>query len=96
VAAAAALADKRLQPLLSLWTRGVLLAAGGWAFAEDRRHWRLAMARAVKTTATRARKKARGLGTMWARTTRVMTETSLREEGDNGHNNQQGAKARLP
>jgi hypothetical protein len=93
VAAAAALADERLQRLLSLRTRGMLLAAGGRAFTADRRHWRLATARAVKTTAMRATKKARGARTMRVRATRVMTKTSPREEGDDGHNNQKGAKA---
>jgi hypothetical protein len=63
-------------------------AAGERAFAADRRHWRSAMARAVKTTATRATKKARGSRTTRVRVTRVIMETSLREEGDDGHNNQ--------
>jgi hypothetical protein len=51
----------------------------------DRRHQRTAMARAVKTMTTRATKKVRA---MMARATRAMTETSPREEGDDGHNNQ--------
>ncbi len=51
-----------------------------------------ATARAVKTTATRATKKARGSRVTRVRATRVMMETSLREEGDNGHNNQLGTK----
>ncbi len=50
------------------------------------------MARAVKTMATRATKKARGSRVTRVRVTRVMMETSLREEGDNGHNNQLGTK----
>ncbi len=62
-------------------------AASGWAFAADRRHWRTATARAVKTTAARVTKKARGLRAMRVRVTRVMMETSMREEGDNRHNN---------
>jgi hypothetical protein len=51
------------------------------------------MARAVKMTATRATKKERGSRMTRVRATRVMTETSPREEGDNGHNNQLGDKA---
>ncbi len=52
----------------------------------------MATARVVNTTATRATKKER-----WSRATRVramrlIMETSLREEGDNGHNNQLGTK----
>jgi hypothetical protein len=42
---------------------------------------------AVKTTTMRATKKRR------ARATRAMAETSPREEGNNGHNNQLGYKA---
>jgi hypothetical protein len=53
----------------------------------------MATARAVKTTATMATKKARGLRAMRVRATRVMTETYPREEGDDGHNNQLGTKA---
>jgi hypothetical protein len=68
-------------------------AAGGWAFAVDRRHQRTEMVRAVKRTATRATTKARGLRATRVRAKRVMTETSPREEGDNGHNNQLGTKA---
>ncbi len=68
-------------------------AAGGQAFAADRGHWWMAMARAVKTLAMRATKKARGSRAMRVRATRVMTETSPREEGDDGHNNQLGTKA---
>jgi hypothetical protein len=74
-AAAAESADKRR-------------AAGGRAFAVDRRHWQSAMARVVKTMAMRATKKARGSKTMRMRAMRVMTETSPREEGNVGHNNQ--------
>ncbi len=68
-------------------------AAGVRAFVVDRRHWQSAMARAVKMTATRATKNARGSRMTRVRATRVMTETSPREEGDDGHNNQLGAKA---
>ncbi len=50
------------------------------------------MARAVTRMATRAMKKARGLRTTRVRAMRVMTETSPREEGDDGHNNQLGTK----
>jgi hypothetical protein len=53
----------------------------------------MATARPVKTTAMRAIKKAMGLRAIRVRATRVMMETSLREEGDNGHNNQLGTKA---
>ncbi len=42
--------------------------------------------------ATRATKKARGLRAKRVRATRVIMETSPREEGDNGHNNQLGTK----
>jgi hypothetical protein len=48
------------------------------------------MARAVKTMTKRATMKARA---MRARATRVMAETSAREEGGDGHNNQLGTKA---
>ncbi len=61
-------------------------AAGGRAFAVSRRHWRSAMARAVKMTAMRATKKVRGSKMMRMRAMRVMTETSPREEGNDGHN----------
>ncbi len=54
----------------------------------NRRHQRMATARAVKTTTIRVTKKVR---VMMARATRVMTETSPREEGDNEHNNQLSA-----
>jgi hypothetical protein len=67
-------------------------AANGWAFAADRRHLRTATARVVNTSATRATKKARGLRAMRVRAMRVIMETSPREEGDNGHNNQLGTK----
>ncbi len=50
------------------------------------------MARAVKTMARRATKKARGSKVTRVRVTRVMMETSPREEGDDGHNNQLGTK----
>ncbi len=50
------------------------------------------MARVVNTTATRARKKARGSRSTRVSVTRVIMETSPREEGDNGHNNQLGTK----
>jgi hypothetical protein len=49
----------------------------------------MAMARAVKKTTTRAAKKVRA---MMVRATRAMTETSPREEGDDGHNNQLSTK----
>jgi hypothetical protein len=55
----------------------------------DRRHQRTATARAVKTTTTRVTKKVRA---MMARGTRAMTETSPREEGDDGQNNQLSTK----
>jgi hypothetical protein len=67
-------------------------AANGRAFAADRRHLWTAMARVVNTMATRAMKKARGLRVMRVRATRVIMETSPREEGDDGHNNQLGTK----
>ena len=41
----------------------------------------------------RAAKKARGSRVTRVRVTRVMMETSPREEGDDGHNNQLGTKA---
>jgi hypothetical protein len=46
------------------------------------------MARAVKMTTMRAKKKMR-----WLRAMRAMTKTYPREEGDDGHNNQLGTKA---
>jgi hypothetical protein len=52
-----------------------------------------ATARAVKTMAMRVTKKARGLRVMWVRVTRVIMETSPRDEGDDGHINQLGIKA---
>jgi hypothetical protein len=52
-----------------------------------------ATARAVKTTATRVMEKARGSRVTRVRVMRVMMETSPREEGDDGHNNQLGTKA---
>ncbi len=67
-------------------------AANGQAFVADRRHPRTATARVVNTTATRATKKARGSRATRVRATRVMMETSPREEGDDGHNNQLGTK----
>jgi hypothetical protein len=63
-------------------------AANGLAFAADRRHPWTAMARVVNTMATRATKKARGSRATRVRATRVIMDTSPREEGDNGHNNQ--------
>ncbi len=51
------------------------------------------MARAVKTMATRAIKNERGSRATRVRVTRVVTETSPRKEGDNGHNIQLGTKA---
>jgi hypothetical protein len=68
-------------------------AANGRAFATDRRHPRTATARVVNTMATRATQKARGLRATRVRATRVIMETSPREEGDNGHNNQLDTKA---
>ncbi len=65
-------------------------AAGAWAITVDRRHWQTETPRAVKTATTRATKKAWALR---ARATRAMMETSPREEGDNGYNNQLGTKA---
>ncbi len=47
----------------------------------------------MKTTATRAMKKARGSRVTRVRVTRVMMETPPRKEGDDGHNNQLGTKA---
>ncbi len=88
MAAAAPLADERLQWLLRLRRR----AANGRAFAADRRHPRKATARVANTTATRVRKKARGLRVTRVRAMRVIMETSPLEEGDNGHNNQLGTK----
>ncbi len=67
-------------------------AANGRAFAAVRRHPRTATARVVNTTATRAMKKARGSRATRVRPMRVIMETSPREEGDNGHNNQLGTK----
>ncbi len=68
-------------------------AANGWVFAADRRHRRTATARVVNTMATRVTKKARWSRATRVRATRVIMETSPREEGDNGHNNQLGTKA---
>jgi hypothetical protein len=85
VVAATLLVDERLQWLLHLRTRD----GGGLAIAVDRRHQQMAKARAVKKTTTRVTKKVRA---MRPRATRAMTETSLREEGDNGHNNQLSTK----
>jgi hypothetical protein len=67
-------------------------AANGWAFVADRRHLQTATARVVNTMAMRAMKKARGLRVTGVRATRVIMETSPREERDNGHNNQLGTK----
>ncbi len=67
-------------------------AANGRAFVADRRHPRTATARVVNTTASRATKKVRGSRATRVRATRVIMETSPREEGDNGHNNQLGTK----
>jgi hypothetical protein len=50
----------------------------------------MATTRAVKTTTTMATKKVRATR---ARVTRAMTETTPREEGDDGHNNQLCTKA---
>ncbi len=51
------------------------------------------MGRVVNMMATRATKKARGSRATRVRAPRVIMETSLREEGDDGHNNQLGTKA---
>jgi hypothetical protein len=51
------------------------------------------MMRVVNMTARRATKKARGSRASRVRATRVIMETSPREEGDDGHNNQLGTKA---
>jgi hypothetical protein len=64
-------------------------AVGGRAIAADRRHQRMATARAVKRMKTRATKKVRA---MMVRATREMTETSSREEGDDENNNQLSTK----
>jgi hypothetical protein len=53
----------------------------------------MATARVVNTMATRVTKKARGLRATRVRVTRVIMETSPREEGDDGHSNQLGTKA---
>ncbi len=50
------------------------------------------MAREVNMTATRATKKVRGSRATRVRATRVIMETSPREEGDDGHNNQLSTK----
>jgi hypothetical protein len=52
----------------------------------------MATARVVNTTATRVTKKARGSRATRVRAMRVIMETSPREEGDDGHNNQLGTK----
>ncbi len=67
-------------------------AANGRAFMADRRHLWMATARVVNMMATRATKKAKGLRAMRVRATRVIMETSPREEGDDGHDNQLGTK----
>ncbi len=51
------------------------------------------MARVVNAMAMRATKKARGSRATRVRATRVIIKTSLREEGDDGHNNQLGTEA---
>ncbi len=56
-------------------------AANGWAFGADRRHPRMATARIVNTTATRAMEKARGLRATRVRAMRVIMETYPREKG---------------
>ncbi len=76
-----------LIPLLILPPLGFV---GGQTIEADRRHQRTATARAVKTTmTTKATKKVRA---MMARVTRAMSETSPREKGDDGHNNQLSTK----
>jgi hypothetical protein len=64
-------------------------AVGGQAIAADRRHQQMAKARTVKMTTIRVMKKVRA---MMVRATRAVTETSPREEGDNGHSNQLNTK----
>ncbi len=64
-------------------------AAGGQVITMNRRHRRMATARAVKTRTTRATKKARGTR---VRVRRAMTEASPKEKGDNRHINQPGTK----
>ena len=68
-------------------------AANGRAFTADRRHPRKATARVVNTTTMRVTKKVRGLRATRVKAMRVIMETSPREEGDDGHNNQLGTKA---
>ncbi len=51
------------------------------------------MTRVVNTTATMAMKKARGSKATRVRAMRVIMETSPREKGEDGHNNQIGTKA---
>jgi hypothetical protein len=51
-----------------------------------------ATVRVVNMMATRATKKARGSRATRERARRVIMDTSPREEGDNGHNNQLGTK----
>ncbi len=67
-------------------------AANGQAFAADRRHPQTATARVVNRMATRVMQKARGSRATRVRATRMIMETFLREEGDDGHNNQLGTK----
>jgi hypothetical protein len=69
-------------------------AASRQVITADKRHWLMAMARAVKTMTKRATKKARGTRgramrarVTGVRATRAMAETSSREEGDDGQNN---------
>jgi hypothetical protein len=77
------------QQQLHWWTRG----CNGSCVCGQEACCPWAMARAVKTMAMRVTKKARGLRVTKVRVTRVMMETSPREEGDDGHNNQLGTKA---
>ncbi len=85
MAAAAPLADERLQWLLLLQMRGVL-PMDGHSWQTGGTHGRQRQ-RVVSMTAMRATKKARGLRATRVRAMRVIMETSPREEGDDGHNN---------
>ncbi len=53
----------------------------------------MATARVVNRTAMRATKQARGSRATRMRAMRVIMETSPRDVGDDGHNNQLGTKA---
>jgi hypothetical protein len=83
------LKSHKWQQWLSWWMRGC--SSSCVCGQEACCPW--ATARAVKTTATMATKKVRGSRVTRVRVTRMMMETSPREEGDDGHNNQLGTKA---